>query len=50
MYYPTGSLKAQLCVRGNASLYAWCERHRVAHRRLGKYIVAPDADGETAPL
>jgi len=46
MYYPTGSLKATLCVRGNASLYAWCERHRVAHRRLGKYIVAPDADGE----
>lgn len=46
MYYPTGSLKATLCVRGNASLYAWCERHGVAHRRTGKYIVAPTADGE----
>ena len=48
MYYPTGTLKAELCVRGNASLYAWCARHGVAHRRVGKYIVAPTADGEPA--
>src|SRR5581483_1853509 len=25
MYYPTASLKAELCVRGNASLMKWCE-------------------------
>jgi L-2-hydroxyglutarate oxidase LhgO len=46
MYYPRGSLKATLCVRGNASIYAWCESRGVAHRRVGKYIVATDPAGE----
>jgi L-2-hydroxyglutarate oxidase LhgO len=40
MYYPTGSLKARLCVAGNRSIYAWCESHRVSVSRLGKFIVA----------
>lgn len=42
MYYPTGSLKARLCVEGNAALYAWCEAHGVPARRVGKFIVATD--------
>ncbi|MDQ6829831.1 MAG: NAD(P)/FAD-dependent oxidoreductase [Gemmatimonadota bacterium] len=42
MYYPTGSRKAELCVRGNRSTYAWCSAHMVPHRRLGKFIVATD--------
>lgn len=46
IYYPHGSLKATLCVRGNASLYAWCQSHRVAHKRLGKYIVSTDPEAE----
>src|SRR5438105_14591260 len=49
LYYPTGSLKARLCVRGKDLLYALCASHGVDHRRCGKLTVANDA-AEVAAL
>jgi L-2-hydroxyglutarate oxidase LhgO len=40
LYDPPGSHKAVLCVRGRPLLYAYAERERVPHRRLGKLVVA----------
>ena len=49
LYYPPGSLKAELCLEGRERLYAWCAQYRVAHRRIGKLLVAVE-EGEVARL
>ena len=40
LYYPRGSLKADLCVRGRAMLYEYCDAHGVPYNRCGKLLVA----------
>ncbi|HRY26509.1 MAG: NAD(P)/FAD-dependent oxidoreductase [Geminicoccaceae bacterium] len=49
IYYPTGSLKARLCVAGKQALYRYCGERGIPHRNCGKLIVAT-SDGQLDEL
>ncbi|WP_091743092.1 NAD(P)/FAD-dependent oxidoreductase [Phenylobacterium immobile] len=40
LQYPTGSLKARLCVEGRRALYAFLDAHHVDYARCGKLVAA----------
>jgi L-2-hydroxyglutarate oxidase LhgO len=44
MYYPTGSLKARLCVDGKRRLYERCALKGIPHARVTKIITAASPD------
>src|SRR3979411_3177277 len=45
LYYPSGSQRALHCWRSRRMLYAYCESHGIARRKLGKlFIVTKESD------
>lgn len=44
LYYPTGSLKAGLCVEGRERLYRYCQERYIPYNKCGKLIVATDEE------
>jgi L-2-hydroxyglutarate oxidase LhgO len=40
IYYPHGSLKAELCIQGRDMLYDLCSKYDIPHRRVTKIITA----------
>jgi L-2-hydroxyglutarate oxidase LhgO len=49
LYYPTGSLKAELCVAGRRALYPYLESRGIAAEKCGKLVVATQ-EGEIAAI
>ncbi|PIQ87170.1 MAG: FAD-dependent oxidoreductase [Candidatus Omnitrophica bacterium CG11_big_fil_rev_8_21_14_0_20_43_6] len=49
MYYPAGTLKADLCVKGRRLLYELCAKQKIPCKKIGKLIIAVE-DKELADL
>jgi len=41
--YPKDSLKTKACIEGKNLLYEFCAKYKIAHKKLGKLIVAVNA-------
>jgi L-2-hydroxyglutarate oxidase LhgO len=52
LYYPTGSLKATLCVEGRRLLYQRCRERGIGHQQTGKLLVAtaPEEEAKLASI
>lgn len=46
IYYPKDSLKAKTCIEGRELLYRFCDENNLAHKKIGKLIVALDKNEE----
>jgi len=44
MYYPSGTLKAELCVIGRRLLYQLCAEKKIIYKKTGKLIIAAGQD------
>jgi L-2-hydroxyglutarate oxidase LhgO len=44
IYYPTGTMKANLCVKSNPIIYDICEKYKIPYKKCGKLIVANGED------
>jgi L-2-hydroxyglutarate oxidase LhgO len=44
LYYPRDSWKARMCVRGRELLYARAARRGIAHKKLGKLVIATESE------
>lgn len=44
MYYPSGTLKAELCIKGRHLLYQLCNEKKIPHKKIGKLIIATIKD------
>ena len=46
IYYKQHSLKAITCIRGKNLLYEYLSMHKVAHKKIGKYIFANSSNSD----
>lgn len=42
IYYPKNSLKTKACIEGRHLVYEFCVKNNIAHKKIGKLIVAID--------